>query len=50
MNTTSTDEAILKTDVLGRVRTPQERREHLLDEFEHSGLSGCKNARGLGTI
>jgi beta-galactosidase len=36
MNMTPTDEAILKTDVLGRVRTPRERREHLLDEFERS--------------
>ena len=44
MNMTPTDEAILKTDVLGRVRTPRERREHLLDEFERSGLSGQKFA------
>jgi hypothetical protein len=36
MNTTPTDEAILKTDVLGRVRTPSERREQLLDEFERT--------------
>lgn len=48
MNTTSTDEAILKTDVLGRVRTPRERREHLLDEFERSGLSGQKFAELAG--
>ena len=48
MNTTSTEEAILKTDLLGRVRTPRERREHLLDEFEHSGLSGQKFAALTG--
>jgi len=48
MNMTPTDEAILKTDVLGRVRTPRERREHLLDEFEHSGLSGQKFAELAG--
>ena len=48
MNTTPTDEAILKTDVLGRVRTPRERREHLLDEFERSGLSGKKFAALAG--
>jgi hypothetical protein len=48
MNMTPTEEAILKTDVLGRVRTPRERREHLLDEFEHSGLSGQKFAALAG--
>jgi len=48
MNMTPTDEAILKTDVLGRVRTPRERREHLLDEFKHSGLSGQKFAELAG--
>ena len=48
MNMTPTEEAILKTDVLGRVRTPRERREHLLDEFERSGLSGQKFAVLVG--
>jgi hypothetical protein len=33
---------ILKTDTRGRVRTPAQRREALLDEFEKSGLSGAK--------
>lgn len=42
MNTAPTDETILKSDVLGRVRTPRERREQLLEEFERSGLSGQK--------
>jgi hypothetical protein len=44
MNTTPTDEAIMKTDVLGRVKTPAARREQLLDEFERSGLRGQKFA------
>jgi len=41
-------EPLLKTDVLGRVRTPVERREMLLDEFEKSGLSGKKFAAMTG--
>ena len=48
MNMTPDEEAILKTDVLGRVRTPRERREHLLDEFGRSGLSGQKFAALVG--
>ena len=48
MNTTPTDEMILKTDVLGRVKTPLARREQLLDEFERSGLSGQKFAELVG--
>jgi hypothetical protein len=53
MNTTPTDESraeetILKTDVLGRVKTPRERREQLLDEFERSGLTGQKFASVVG--
>jgi len=39
---------LLKTDVLGRVQTPVERREALLDEFEKSGLSGKKFAAMTG--
>jgi hypothetical protein len=35
---------ILKVDTRDRVQTPPERREHLLDEFEKSGLSGAKFA------
>jgi len=35
---------ILKTDGLGRVRTPAAQREALLDAFERSGLSGMKFA------
>jgi transposase len=48
MNTTPTEETILKTDVLGRVRTPQEHREKVLDEFERSGLSGQRFAALAG--
>jgi hypothetical protein len=48
MNTTLTDEVILKQDVLGRVKTPKARREQLLDEFERSGLPGLKFAELAG--
>jgi len=47
-NTTQTGEQVLKADVLGRVRTPPERREQVLDEFERSGLSGKKFAALVG--
>jgi hypothetical protein len=39
---------VLKTDKTGRVRTPSARREHLLDEYEHSGLSGATFAALAG--
>src|SRR5580698_8112747 len=48
MNTTPADETILKTDVLGRVKTPAARREQLLDEFDRSGLNGRKFAELAG--
>lgn len=35
---------ILKTDGVGRVRTPVAQREAMLDAFERSGLSGMKFA------
>ena len=41
-------EQVLKTDGLGRVRTPVERREQLLNEFKRSGLSGMKFAALAG--
>jgi hypothetical protein len=48
-NTNETGEAtLLKTDDLGRVRTPQARRESLLDKYERSGLSGAKFAALTG--
>ena len=46
--TSTKDGAILKTDTLGRVKTPAARREQLLDEFERSGLSGAKFAALTG--
>ena len=47
-NMPSVGETVLKTDAKGRVATPPERREQLLDEFEHSGLSGAEFARLVG--
>lgn len=41
-------EEVLKVDRRGRVRTPKERRESLLDEFERSGMSGAGFARHYG--
>ena len=48
MTLTTPDEQILKTDTLGRVRTPRERREALLEEFAKSGMSGTKFAEDIG--
>ena len=48
MNTTQAGQLVLKTDTLGRVKTPAARRERLLDEFEQSGLSGKEFAELLG--
>lgn len=48
METIQGSEAIIKTDVLGRIKTSAARREQLLDEFERSGLSGCKFAELAG--
>ena len=49
-NTTKADESVvLKTDVLGRVKTPTSRRESLLDEFERGGLSGQTIPDGMGS-
>jgi hypothetical protein len=39
---------LLKTDTRGRVRTPRERREALLDEFERSGASASQFAKLAG--
>jgi hypothetical protein len=47
-NMPSVDETVLKTDTRGRVQTPPERREKLLDEFERSGLTGAKFAQLVG--
>jgi hypothetical protein len=50
MTTTSegVEPAVIKTDGLGRMKTPATRRESLLDEFESSGLSGAKFAALVG--
>ena len=48
MNTTQTDGVILKTDALGRVKTPDARRKALLDEFERRGMSGVAFAEFVG--
>lgn len=44
---TNKDE-LLKTDVLGRVKMPPEKREAILDEFERSAMSGQKFAARIG--
>jgi hypothetical protein len=44
MTSTQSSGPILKTDSLARVRTPQQRKRELLEEFERSGLSGVKFA------
>jgi transposase-like protein len=43
----STDQ-VLKQDAAGRVWTPRERREALLDEFERGGLPATKFAAEIG--
>jgi len=48
MTSTIEGETLLRTDARGRVRTPVERREALLDEFERSGLSAAKFAELMG--
>ena len=48
MDTTPADQAVIRTDVLGRVKTSAQRREQLLDEFERSGLSAVKYAELVG--
>lgn len=48
MTNTTVPDKVLKTDVLGRVRTPVEQREALLEEFERSGVSGKKFAVLVG--
>lgn len=49
INTTDKEETLLlKTDALGRVRMPRERRESILDAFEQSGMSGQAFAARIG--
>ncbi len=46
--TTTEEDQILKRDRLGRVKTPRDRREALLAEFDRSGLSGAQFAKWAG--
>jgi transposase-like protein len=39
---------ILKVDKAGRVRTPPEKREGLLAEYDRSGMTGAQFARFVG--
>lgn len=41
-------EQVLKQDAAGRVWTPRDRREAVLDEFERSGLPATKFAAHVG--
>ena len=45
---TTDDDGLLKVDRLGRVQTPPERREALLDKFEASAMSGKAFAERYG--
>ena len=46
--TTATKLEILKKDRSGRVRTPREKREAILDEYEGSGMRGPEFAGHVG--
>jgi transposase-like protein len=48
MTDTKTTAEILVQDTLGRVRTPREKRERILDEYERSGMSGAAFAALVG--
>jgi transposase-like protein len=48
MTDTTTTAEILVEDTLGRVRTPREKRERILDEYERSGMSGAAFAALVG--
>jgi transposase-like protein len=48
MTYTTTTGDILVQDALGRVRTPLEKREQILDEYERSGMSGAAFAALVG--
>ena len=48
MTSTKDETNALRTDTRGRVRTPVERREELLDEFERSGISAMAFAKMAG--
>ena len=46
--TDSSAPSLIKTDVLGRMHRTGQEREQILDEYEHSGLSGPKFAALCG--
>ena len=49
MTSTNPEETlILKTDVLGRVSMPKDRREAILDAFEQSGMSALAFSKQIG--
>jgi hypothetical protein len=48
MTSTKDETNALRSDTRGRVRTPVERREELLDEFERSGVSVMAFAKMAG--
>jgi len=48
MTSTNEEAKVLRTDTRGRVRTPVERREALLDEFERSSMSAMAFAKLTG--
>lgn len=45
---TQSDSHLIKTDTVGRLRTPADRRQQLLEEFERSGLSAARFAALAG--
>jgi hypothetical protein len=48
MTSTMGQDQIVKVDRMGRIKTPRERREALLAEFDHSGMSGQQFAKWAG--
>ena len=48
MTSTTGQDQIVKMDRMGRVKTPRERREALLAEFDQSGMSGQQFAKWAG--
>jgi transposase-like protein len=48
MTVMETGSEILKVDEVGRVRTPPEKREAMLAEYERSGMTGAQFARFVG--
>jgi transposase len=48
MTSTMGPDQIVKVDRIGRIKTPRERREALLVEFDRSGMSGQQFAKWAG--